>query len=168
MDKFQKKELVSQYNGKFSSSESLVVVHYKGLTVAEMTDLRNKARQDGVGFSVIKNSLAELAIKDTDFDVLSGKFSGPTAVAYSEDPVAAAKSVVAYAKDNEKLVVVCGALGSQLMDEKQVTELAKMPSLDELRAKLIGMINTPATRIATLVKEPSGQIARVLSAYSAK
>ena len=166
MDRVQKKELVTQYNDTFSDSSTLIVVHYKGLTVSEMTNLRNQVRSVGVEFSVIKNSLAQLAVKGTDFDVLSDKFSGPTAIAYSTDPVAAAKAVVEFSKENEKLIIICGALGTQVMDEKQVLELAKMPSLDELRAKLIGMINTPATRIARLVKEPSGKVARVLNAYS--
>ena len=107
MDRVQKKELVTQYNDTFSDSSTLIVVHYKGLTVSEMTNLRNQVRSVGVEFSVIKNSLAQLAVKGTDFDVLSDKFSGPTAIAYSTDPVAAAKAVVEFSKENESINIFC-------------------------------------------------------------
>ena len=168
MDRTQKKQAVTALNEMFSSVKVAVLVHYKGLTVAEMTALRKKAHDSGVDFKVTKNRLTRLALEGTEFTALSGLLTGPTAVAVSEDPVAAAKVVAEYAKENEKLVVLGGVFNEQLMDVATVNALATMPSLDELRAKIIAMINTPATRIAGVLQAPAGQLARVLNAYATK
>jgi large subunit ribosomal protein L10 len=123
-------------------------------------------RQAGCGFTVTKNRLAKLALKGTRFEPVSDLFKGPTAIAYSRDPVAAARIAVKYAEGNQKLAVVGGALEAKVLDAKEVTSLAKLPSWDELRAKLLGMIQTPATRIAGVLQAPAGQLARVLSAHA--
>lgn len=143
----------------------VVVTHYTGLTVAEMGDLRGQMREAGAGFKVTKNRITRLALEDTKFKGLSDMFTGPTAIAFSEDPVAAAKVAVNFAKSNEKLVVLGGALGEELLDVNSVKALAALPSLDELRGQIVGMLNTPATRIAGILQAPAGQVARVISAY---
>jgi large subunit ribosomal protein L10 len=151
-----------------SAASVVLVAHYKGLTVAEITDLRGKMRQSGAGFKVTKNKLTQLALKSTPFEQLSKMFVGPTAIAYSSDPVAVAKVLAEFAKANEKLVLLGGAFGERLLDAKDVMALSKMPSLDELRAKIVALIQTPARRIATIVQAPAGQIARVIGAHSRK
>lgn len=166
MDRAQKEQTVADLKEKISSASIVVVTHYKGLTVADVTELRKKSLEHGASFKVAKNSLAKLAIKDTQYSSLSDLFAGPTAVAYSNDPVAAAKVVVDFAKDNDNLVVLGGALNEQALDVSEITSLAKLPSLDELRAKIVGMISTPATRIAGVVQAPAGQLARVVNAHS--
>lgn len=150
----------------FATAKTVVVTHYTGMTVGQITALRKEMRKIGANFRVTKNRLAKLAIKGTQYDHIHGMFVGPTAVAFSEDPVAAAKGVVEFAKSNPNLVIVGGAIGSEILSVDKVTSLAKLPSLDELRAKIVGMINTPATRIAGVVQAPAGQIARVLNAHS--
>lgn len=164
----QKEEKVAALQQSLSESEMVVVTHQTGLSVAESTDLRRKALQAGAGFRVTKNRLARIALQGTPFEHLSDLFTGPTAIAFSSDPVAAAKVAVEYAKKNDKLVVLGGGLGDKVLDKAAVEELAKLPSLDELRAKIVGMINTPATRIAGVVQAPAGQLARVFGAYAAK
>ncbi|MBI4968563.1 MAG: 50S ribosomal protein L10 [Rhodospirillales bacterium] len=164
MDRNQKKQLVDTLHGIFAGAGLVVVTHYAGLTVAEMTELRRKMKAAGANFKVTKNRLTRLALKDTAYDSLASLFTGPTAVAVSNDPVAAAKVAVDYAKANEKLVIVGGALGAKVLGADGVKALATLPSLDELRAKLLGMVNTPATRIAGVLQAPAGQIARVLKA----
>ncbi len=166
MDKQEKKQLVSEMHEAFKAAGSVVVTHYKGLSVAEITKLRNDLRSAGATLKVTKNSLTKLALKGTQYEGLEGHFVGPTAVAVSSDPVAAAKGVVEFSNDNKKLVVIAGALGEKQLNVSDVNALAKLPSLDELRAKLLGMISTPAQRIASVVQAPAGQIARVLSAHS--
>lgn len=168
MDRVQKKQAVASLQEMLSSVSLAVVVHYKGLTVEEVTALRKKAFDSGVSFKVTKNSLARLALKDSEFADLTKLMKGPTAVAVSKDPVAAAKVIAEFAKENEKLIVLGGVLNKQVMDVATVNALATMPSLDELRAKLIAMINTPATRIAGVLQAPAGQLARVLNAYATK
>ena len=167
MDRNTKEQWVSSLKHLVKESPLIVVTHYNGLTVAEMTDLRGKMRAAGASFKVTKNRLTRLALDGTSIQELSGLFNGPTAIAYSSDPVAAAKVTVNFAKENEKLVVLGGAYDGQILDVDAVTTLAKLPSLDELRAKLVAFINTPATRIAGILKAPSGQIARVISAHAA-
>lgn len=166
MDKMQKTEWIDGLKQSLAQSQTVIVTHYAGLSVAEMTDLRRKVSSTGAEFKVTKNTLAKLVVKDTPFELLTDLFSGPTAISYSPDPVAAAKAVVDFAKDNEKLVILGGALQNEAMDVDRIKALAKLPSLDELRAKLVGMINTPATRIAGVLQAPGAQLARVLNAYA--
>ena len=168
MDRAQKAGMVDTLSGMFSNSGVVVVTHYTGLTVAELSDLRGRMREVGANFKVTKNRLAKRALTDTDMAPLSDFFTGPTAIAYSEDPVAAPKIAVNFAKDNEKLVILGGMMGETLLDENGVKALASLPSLDELRAKLVGMISTPATRMAMVTSAPAGQLARVLNAYAQK
>ncbi len=166
MNRTEKKELIETLNKSVSASSVVLVAHYKGMTVAEMTDLRVKIRNIGAGFKVTKNKLTQRALEKTPFEQISKMFVGPTAIAYSSDPVAVAKVLAEFAKANEKLVLLGGAFGETLLDSKAVVALSKMPSLDELRAKIVGMIQTPARRIATLLQAPAGQIARVIGAHS--
>ena len=168
MDRTQKEELVSTLKQVFEESAVVVVTHYSGLTVADMTKLRGQLLAAGANLKVTKNRLTRLALEGTPYDGLSSLFTGPTAIAYSVDPVAPAKVAVNFAKENEKLVILGGAFGSQMLDVAGVDNLAKLPSLDELRAKLVGMIQTPATRIAGVLQAPAGQVARVIGAYGAK
>lgn len=165
MNRSQKEELVASLNRMFNETTIVVVTHYSGLTVAEMGDLRGQMREAGAGFKVTKNRITRLALEGTKFKGLSDMFTGPTAIAFSEDPVAAAKIAVNFAKTNEKLVVLGGALGEELLDSDGIKALATLPSLDELRARIVGMINTPATRIAGILQAPAGQVARVIGAY---
>ena len=133
-----------------------------------MTILRKKMREAGASFRVTKNRLTRLALQDTGFESLIELMNGPTALAYSADPVAAAKAAVNFAKDNDKLVILGGVLNGQVLGVDGVNNLAKLPSLDELRGKLVGMISTPATRIAGVLQAPTGKVARVIGAYAAK
>ena len=166
MDRAQKEAKIAEMHQSFQGAEIMVVTHQTGLSVAESTDLRRQMRAAGATFRVTKNRLARIALKGTKFENLDGLFTGPTAVAFSEDPVAAAKVAVDFAKSNDKLTIVGGALGAKELDQTGVEALAKLPSLDELRATIVGMINTPATRIAGVLQAPGGQLARVVNAYS--
>jgi large subunit ribosomal protein L10 len=168
VDRGEKEQLVASLKQTFQESAIVVVTHYSGLTVAEMTDLRGRMREAGAGFKVTKNRLTRLALEGTKFAPLSDYFTGPTAVAFSEDPVAAAKVAVGFAKDNDKLIILGGAFGEEMLDVNGVRTLASLPSLDELRGKLVGMLQTPATRIAGVLQAPAGQVARVIGAYGAK
>ena len=168
MSRAQKEEAVNDYKERFENDETVVVVHNTGLTVSEMTEFRSKLREEGGRFKVMKNSLAKRAIEGTKFAELEGLFSGPTGVASSEDPVVAAKVVHTFAKDNDKLVIIGGAMGANVLDKAGVEQLAKMPSLDELRAKLVGLLQAPAGKVARVVQAPAGQLARVVGAYAAK
>jgi len=168
LDRTQKEELVASLNGLFQSTTLVVVTCPTGMTVAQATDLRRQMRDAGAGFKVTKNRLTRLALKGTRFEGLSELFTGPTAIAYSEDPVAAARIAVKFAEQNDKLSILGGGLGEKLLDQSAVSALAKLPSLDELRGRLVGMIQTPATRIAGVLQAPGGQLARVLSAYASK
>jgi large subunit ribosomal protein L10 len=160
--------MVSGLNEVFSNTGVLVVAHYSGLNVAEMTALRSRMRAAGASLKVAKNRLVKLALKGTDAEHISGLFQGPTVIAYSSDPVAAPKVASEFAKANEKFVVLGGAMGRTNLDAKGVEALATLPSLDELRAKLVGMIQTPATRIAGVLQAPGSQLARVFGAYAKK
>ena len=168
MDRSQKTDAVAQLNQVFNEAGVVVVTRNLGLTVAESTDLRAKMREAGAAYKVAKNRLAKIALKDTDYAGIDEYLTGPTALAYSEDPVAAAKAVVEFAKSNDRLEVVGGSMGSQLLDEAGVRSLASMPSLDELRGKLVGLVNAPATKIAQVVNAPANKLARVFGAYGAK
>jgi large subunit ribosomal protein L10 len=164
MNRSEKEELVSQIRSKLLSAKSVIVTRQTGLTVAQVTDLRGKIREAGAEFKVLKNTLARLAVKDTPLDGISGLLEGPTALAYSTDPVSAAKAVSTFANSNEKLTIVGGYLDGQILNAKAVDALAKLPSLDELRSKIIAVINTPATRLAVLAKEPAACVTRVIAA----
>lgn len=168
MDRTQKEELVASLKGTFEETSIVVVTHYSGLTVAEMGELRDGVREAGAKFKVTKNRLTRLALEDTKFKGISDLFKGPTAMAYSEDPVAAAKATVEFAKKNDKLVVLGGALGDQNLDADGVKALATLPSLDELRGKIVGLISSPATKVAGVLQAPAGQLARVVGAYASK
>ena len=166
MDRKGKSELVTTLNGTFREASLVVVTHNLGLTVAETTDLRRKTRGAGAQFKVTKNRLTRLALAGTKFEGLGKLFTGPTAIAYSKDPVAAAKVVVDFAKANEKLVILGAALGDKVLDAEGVKALATLPSLDQLRGKILGMLQTPATRIASVLKAPAGQVARAIAAHA--
>ena len=168
MDRSQKTDAVAQLNNVFNEAGVVVVTRNLGLTVAESTDLRAKMREAGATYKVAKNRLAKIALKDTDYAGIEEYLTGPTALAYSEDPVAAAKAVVEFAKTNDRIEVVGGSMGSQVLDEAGVRALASMPSLDELRGKLVGLVNAPATKIAQVVNAPANKLARVFGAYAAK
>lgn len=168
MDRAQKEAKVADMHQSFQDATIMVVTHQSGMTVAESTDLRRQMLAAGATFRVTKNRLARIALKGTKFEGLDGLFTGPTAVAFSEDPVAAARVAVDFAKSNDKLTVVGGGLGEKELDQKGVEALAKLPSLDELRARIVGMISTPATRIAGVLQAPGGQLARVINAYAQK
>ena len=168
MNRDEKATLVKSLNEGLSQSSVVLVAHYKGLTVANMTDLRVRIRKAGAGFKVAKNRLAKLALEGTPFTGMTGMLVGPTALAWSSDPVAAAKVLVEFAKQHEKLVLVGGIFGQTVLDAKAVDALSKMPSLDELRAKIIGLIQAPAQKIAGILVAPAGATARVIGAYSRK
>ena len=168
MDRAEKREFVETLNGIFSDTGSIVVAHYTGLTVADMTDLRGQMKEAGGTIKVAKNRLAKLALKDTEVEHISDLFQGQTLVAYADDPITAPKVTVGFAKKNEKLVVLGGAMGATNLDEGGVKQLASLPSLDELRGKIVGMIQTPASRIAQVVTAPAGSLARVIGAYADK
>ena len=168
MDRAQKQELVGELRDAISTAGVVVVTHYSGLSVAEMTSLRSKLRKTGASFKVTKNRLTKLALEGTDKTPLADLFSGPTAIGYSQDPVAAPKALVEFSKGNEKLIILGGMMGETVLDEAAVKDLASLPSLDQLRAKLVGMLSTPATRIACVLQAPAGQVARVVGAYGAK
>ncbi len=164
MERSEKEDLVAVLHRTFEETAVVVVTHYVGMTVAEMTALRAKMREAGAGIRVAKNRLVRRALDGTRFRNLESLFVGPTALAYSNDPVAAAKVAVEFAKTNKKLVVLGGGLGDRLLAAEDVTALAMLPSLDELRGKLIGLVNAPATRLAGVLQAPAGQLARVLAA----
>ncbi len=168
MDRAQKTELIAAMNKVFSQTELVVVTQYSGLTVQELTDLRRQMRTVGASFKVTKNRLTRLALEGTRFQPLGDLFKGPTAIAFSDDPVAAARASVDYAKKNDKLVVLGGAMGSMLLDPDGIKALAALPSLDELRGKLVGLLQAPATKVAGVLQAPAGQLARVLNAYATK
>ena len=168
MDRTEKREFVASLGQVFAETSMIVVAQNKGLTVAEVSDLRRKMRASGSTYKVAKNRLAVLALEGSRFDGIKPMLKGPTALAWSQDPVAVAKTAVDYAKANEKFVVIGGALGAQMLNADGIKALADLPSLDALRARLVGMIQTPATRIAGVLAAPAGQLARVLGAYARK
>ncbi len=167
MDRSQKEQLVQSLRQIFEETALVVVTQQVGLTVAEMTDLRRRMREAGASFRVTKNRLVRLALDGTKFSELGPLFAGPTAIAHSQDPVAAAKVAVEFADDNDKLTVIGGALDGEVLELETIKALAKLPSLDEQRAMLIALFQTPATRIAGVLQAPAGQLARVMGAYGA-
>ncbi len=166
MDRSQKADSVAQLNATFSEAGVVVITRNLGLTVAQSTVLRGKVREVGASYKVAKNSLAKLAIKDTAYEGVGEFLTGPTAIATSVDPVAAAKAVVEFAKTNDKLEIVGGAMGGMVLNADGIKALASMPSLDELRGTLIGLVQAPATKIAQLTTAPAAKLARVFGAYA--
>ncbi len=166
MDRARKEELVVELNGVFADAALVVVTHQSGLTVAESTDLRRRMRAADASYKVTKNRLVKLALVGTPYEAIADLFEGPTAIAYSADPVAAARVAVDFSKENDKLVVVGGAMAENRLDEAGVKALATLPSLDELRGKLLGLLNAPATKVAGVLQAPASQLARVLSAHA--
>lgn len=168
MERAEKRELVASLQSALAGAGSIVVAQNSGLTVADLENLRVQVKQAGGKVKVAKNRLAKLALKDTDNADISALFTGPTVIAYAADPMVAPKIAAKFAEKNQKFVILGGAMGKTALDANNVKALATMPSLDELRATLAGMLKQPATRVATVVQAPGGQIARVLAAYAEK
>jgi large subunit ribosomal protein L10 len=168
VDRSQKAEVVASLKDVFEEMNLVVVTQQSGITVAEASTLRRQMRDAGASYKVTKNRLTRLALEGTKFEALQSLFTGPTAIAVSEDPVAAAKVCVEFAKKNTKLTVVGGALGKEMLDRVMIENLAKLPSLDELRGKLIGVLQAPATKLAGVTQAPAAQLARVFSAYGSQ
>ncbi len=165
MDRARKREVVAWLKEEvFPKAPSIVVAHNLGLTVAEMTDLRNRMYEAGGMVKVVKNRLARIALEGTPREALAALFTGPTVLIWSEDPVVAPKVVAGFAKEHEKLAIIGGMLDETLLDEAGVKSLATMPSLDELRARIVGLVQAPAQKLASVAQAPAGQLARVLAA----
>ncbi len=168
MERAQKEELVSSLNELFKNTGVVVVAHYAGLTVAQMTELRQKVKEAGGEVKVAKNRLAKRALGGTEIAGIEDLFSGPTCIVSSDDPVAAPKIAVNFAKANENLVILGGAMGATMLDTNGVKSLAALPSLDELRGTMVGLLQAPAGKLAQIVGAPGGQLARVFGAYGNK
>ena len=168
MDRAAKKELVATLNEVFKASTVVVVAHYAGLTVSQMQTLRRQAKQAGAAVKVAKNRLAKIALDGTDGSVVAPLLKGPTVLAYSGDPVAAPKVASDFAKANEKFIILGGALGKTALSPDGVKALAALPTLDELRAKIVGLIQAPATKLVQVIAAPAAKVARVVQAYAAK
>jgi large subunit ribosomal protein L10 len=168
VDKAEKAVVVEDLSKVFADAGSVVVAHYSGMTVAEMSDLRARMRKAGASFRVAKNRLAMRALQGTAVESIAHLFKGPTGIAFSKDPVAASKVAVAYAKDNGKLIILGGTVGATTLDANGVKALAELPSLDQLRGKIVGLLQAPATKLAGLLQAPGAQLARVVAAYSKK
>ena len=168
MSRAEKEAEIQELSDRFSNDELVVVTHYAGLTVSDITQLRGDLRKEGASFKVTKNSLAKRALKGTQFEPIEGLFSGPTGVASSKDPVAAAKVAHKFAKDNDNLIILGGALGDKVLDVKGIEALAKMPSLDEVRATIAGLIMAPARNIASLIGAPGSKVAAAIQAAGEK
>ena len=168
MDRAAKRELVTSLHDVLKDTGVVVVAHNVGMVAAQSADFRRRVKDAGGRVKVAKNKLAKLALKGTDAEGISDLLTGPTILAYSKDPIAAAKVAVDYAKGTDKLVILGGAMGKTLLDANGVKALAELPSLDELRAKLIGLLNAPATKIARTVKEPGAKLARVIQAKASQ
>jgi large subunit ribosomal protein L10 len=168
VDRAEKQEQVASLNGAFKGAAAIVVAHYSGLTVAQLSTLRRQMKKGGATVKVAKNRLAKKALEGTDADHIAPLLKGPTLIAYSQDAVTAPKVAVDFAKANEQFVILGGAMGKTSLDVNGVKALAALPSLDELRAKLIGLLQAPATKIAQICNAPASQVARVVNAYSRK
>lgn len=168
MDRAAKHALVTSLNTVFKDTGLIVVAHNTGMVAAQSAEFRKRVKEAGGSVKVAKNKLVKLALKDTKADGISDLLKGPTILAYSKDPIAAAKVAVKYAKENDKLVILGGAMGASILDANGVKTLADLPSLDELRAKIIGLLNAPATKIARTIKEPGSKLARVIQAKATK
>jgi large subunit ribosomal protein L10 len=168
VDRAGKKELVTALNAVFKSTTVVVVAHYSGLTVAQMQTLRRQMKQVGATVKVAKNRLAKIALDGTDAAIIAPLLKGPTLIAYSGDPVAAPKAAVDFAKAHERFVILGGAMGKAALNPDGIKALAALPSLDELRAKIVGLVQAPATKIAQVLNAPGAQLARVVQAYANK
>jgi large subunit ribosomal protein L10 len=167
VERAQKSESIETLKGVFAGAGAVVVTHYLGLTVKEMEDLRHRLRAEGATLKVVKNRLAQKALNGAG-EGANALFKGPVAIAYGPDAVSAAKVATAYAKDNENFTIIGGMMGDQLLDAKSIAALAKLPSLDQIRAKLVGLMQAPATKIAGVLQAPAAQLARVMNAYAAR
>ena len=168
MDRAQKAEAIETLKGVFEGAGAVVVTHNLGLTVAEMTDLRGRLRKEGATYKIVKNTLAIKALDGSVGEKGEALFTGPVGIAYAPDPASAAKIVTEYAKGNEKFTIVGALMGTTVLDQKGVGALATLPTLDEIRATLLGLLNAPATKVAGVLQAPAGQLARVFSAYANK
>ena len=168
MDRAAKQEQVTELKEVFKTANTVVVAHYAGLTVAQMQVLRKQAQQSATTVKVAKNRLAKIALEGTDVASIGSLLKGPTLIAYSADPVGASKVAVDFAKAHDKFVILGGAMGKTALDLNGVKALAALPSLDELRAKIVGLIQAPATKIAQVVNAPAAKVARVVQAYADK
>ena len=168
MDRAQKAEAIEALKGVFAGAGAVVVAHYSGLTVAEMTDLRGKLRKEGATLQVVKNTLVKKAMNGAGSEAADRLFTGPVAIAFAPDPVSAAKVAVDYAKTNDKFIVQGAVMGAVVLDAKGVGALATLPSLDQIRGQLIGLVQGPATKVAGVLAAPAGQLARVFNAYATK
>ena len=166
MNRSEKKEFVQKLKDEIDSSSSVIVAHYSGLTVEESEQLRSEMRSNGAKFKVTKNRLTKLALEQTQFKDIADLFTGPTAIAFSDDPVAPAKVAVSFEKKLEKFKIIGGGYDGEKIDLEKINFLATLPSIDELRGKIIGLISAPAQKIALIVKEPASQMARLVSAKS--
>jgi large subunit ribosomal protein L10 len=166
VDRAAKQDFITELNGVFKAANVVVVAHYSGLTVAQMQTLRRQMKQAGAAVKVAKNRLAKIALKDTDAEAIAPLLKGPTVLAFSGDPVAAPKVAVDFAKTNEQFVILGGVMGKAPLDVNGVKALASLPSLDELRAKIIGLVKAPATKLAQLANAPAAKVARVIKAYA--
>ena len=166
MDRVEKQELVSSLGETLSANSVVVVAHYSGLNVAEITELRNQMREAGASFKVTKNRLTRIALEGTGKEAIKDLFVGPTAIGFSTDPVAAPKVLSQFAKKNDKLIILGGMMDTTYLDVAGVKQLAELPSLDELRGKIVGVLKAPATKIAGVVQAPASQLARLARAYS--
>ena len=166
MKRSEKKEFVQKLKEEIDTSSSVIVTHYSGLTVDESDQLRSEMRNNGAKFKVTKNRLTKLALKQTQFKDLADLFTGPTAIAYSDDPVAPAKVAVSFEKKLEKFKIIGGGYDGEKIDREKINFLATLPPMDELRGKIVGLISAPAQKIASIVKEPAGQMARLVSTKS--
>ena len=168
MTRTEKEQEVQKLNERFANDEIVVVTHYSGLTVKEMQELRANLREEGASFKVTKNTLAKRALKGTQYEAIEGMFSGPTGVASSADPVAAAKAAQKFAKSHENFKILGGAMGATVLDAAGVEAIAKLPSLDEIRSKLVGLLQAPATKLAGLMQAPARELVGVTKAYGEK
>ncbi len=170
MDKQKKERSIADLREKFENKEinTVIVTHYQGLTVSQLTKLRSSLREVGATFNIVKNNLAKIASKGTIYEELSSHFSGPVGIAISRDPVAASKKLVDFSKDNKSFLVTAAVVDKKLLDTAAIDVLSKLPSLDELRAKLLAVISAPAKGVVSVVHAPSSQIARVIKAYAEK
>lgn len=168
MSRAEKESEVRELNERFANDEIVVLTHYTGLSVAEITELRTALLKEGASFKVTKNTLAKIAVKGTQFEALNDMFTGPTGVATAKDPVAPAKVVHEFSKKHDKLVILGGALGAQVLDAKGIEALAKLPSLDEIRSKLVGLLVAAPTKLAGILQAPARDLVGVTKAYGEK
>ena len=168
MSRAQKEQEIKDLNARFEESEIVVVTHYDGLDMPAITDLRSRLRAEGASFKVTKNTLTKIALKGTKYEPLNDMFTGPTGVATSQDPVAAARVAQKFAKENDNLKIVGGAMGDMILDADAIKQLASLPSLDELRSKIVGLLVAPATQVARVLQAPAQQMVGVTKAYSEK